>query len=72
MGKTLCWILPLINLTENLSACPLCRAQVAAVIYSQAFGINLLIVLLPIPVLAALAVGIYRAVELMGLAGKGR
>lgn len=72
MKIVLGWFLPLITLTETLSACPLCRAKVAAGIYNGKFGFNLFIVLLPILVLAVVAVGFYRADDLMGKIRKER
>ena len=62
--------IPLITLTENLSACPRCRAQAAAGIYNADFGLNFFFMLLPILILAALGFGLYYVDDLLGKPGR--
>jgi apolipoprotein N-acyltransferase len=47
--------------TVAVSACPWCRAQVKNGVYDQGFFGNLLMLLLPIFILAAIGFGLYHA-----------
>jgi hypothetical protein len=70
MKNILTLTIPLITLTESLSACPRCRAQAAAGIYNADFGLNFFFMLLPILILAALGFGLYYVDDLLGNPGR--
>lgn len=64
MKKIALLTLALMTLTGTLSACPGCRAQVAAVLQGPDLGLHVLLVLLPLLVLAVMAVGFYYSDDL--------
>jgi hypothetical protein len=67
--KILFFIFTLIPLTQILSACPRCRAQVAEGIYNPDFGLNLFLMLLPLLVLMAFGFGLYYVDNLIEKSG---
>lgn len=54
------------------AACPQCRPRVAAGVYNQDFGSNLLVLLLPLAVLFAIGIGTYYVDALNAKSGKGK